>query len=159
MKLLSFSGDFGKLGHGNFSKQKSPRLVEGALKGNMVIGISAGYSHSACVTIDHELYTWGSGDSGRLGEWISTTIVHFSCLTKLHLQVLSNFLNLCFINIIQSHFTFKFKIWLGSVFAKTSFLFSSFFKRKSSFFVLGTFQLLYNSITVYLVNFTCTWNF
>ncbi|XP_025019967.1 probable E3 ubiquitin-protein ligase HERC1 isoform X1 [Python bivittatus] len=60
-------GDYGKLGHGNSSTQKYPKLIQGPLQGKVVICVSAGYRHSAAVTEDGELYTWGEGDFGRLG--------------------------------------------------------------------------------------------
>ncbi|XP_028822113.1 probable E3 ubiquitin-protein ligase HERC1 [Denticeps clupeoides] len=60
-------GDYGKLGHGNSSTQKYPKLVQGPLQGKVVVCVSAGYRHSAAVCEDGELYTWGEGDFGRLG--------------------------------------------------------------------------------------------
>jgi alpha-tubulin suppressor-like RCC1 family protein len=60
-------GDYGKLGHGNCTTQKQPRLVAGALSGKVVKFVHAGYRHSAAVTEEGELYTWGEGDHGRLG--------------------------------------------------------------------------------------------
>jgi alpha-tubulin suppressor-like RCC1 family protein len=64
-------GDYGKLGHGNCTTQKQPRLVAGALSGKVVKFVHAGYRHSAAVTEEGELYTWGEGDHGRLGSVIS----------------------------------------------------------------------------------------
>ncbi|XP_076880016.1 putative E3 ubiquitin-protein ligase HERC1 isoform X2 [Brachyhypopomus gauderio] len=60
-------GDYGKLGHGNSSTQKYPKLIQGPLQGKVVVCVSAGYRHSAAVNEDGELYTWGEGDFGRLG--------------------------------------------------------------------------------------------
>ncbi|XP_033110692.1 probable E3 ubiquitin-protein ligase HERC1 [Anneissia japonica] len=60
-------GDYGKLGHGNTATQKYPKMIQGILTGKVVVGISAGYRHSACITHDGQLYTWGEGDYGRLG--------------------------------------------------------------------------------------------
>ena len=60
-------GDYGKLGHGNTSTQKLPKRVVGPLVDKLVVQISAGYRHSAAVTDDGFLYTWGEGDFGRLG--------------------------------------------------------------------------------------------
>lgn len=44
----------------------------------VVVCVSAGYRHSAAVTNDGELYTWGEGDFGRLGTWLS------SCIDTVH---------------------------------------------------------------------------
>lgn len=63
-------GDYGKLGHGNNTTQKVPRLIAGALSGKIIKCVSAGYRHSAAVTEDGELYTWGEADFGRLGKLI-----------------------------------------------------------------------------------------
>ncbi|XP_040012787.1 probable E3 ubiquitin-protein ligase HERC1 isoform X3 [Xiphias gladius] len=60
-------GEYGKLGHGNSATQKYPKIIQGPLLGKIVVCVSAGYRHSAAVTNDGELYTWGEGDFGRLG--------------------------------------------------------------------------------------------
>ncbi|XP_028274446.1 probable E3 ubiquitin-protein ligase HERC1 isoform X2 [Parambassis ranga] len=60
-------GEYGKLGHGNSATQKYPKIIQGPLLGKIVVCVSAGYRHSAVVTNDGELYTWGEGDFGRLG--------------------------------------------------------------------------------------------
>ena len=59
-------GDYGKLGHGNSSTQKYPRLIQ-SLGGKFIQHISAGYRHSAAVTQDGDVFTWGEGDYGKLG--------------------------------------------------------------------------------------------
>ena len=38
-----------------------------ALRGHIVVQAEAGCEHSVALTSDGELYTWGHGDSGRLG--------------------------------------------------------------------------------------------
>lgn len=53
-----------------------------ALKGpcaavQVVVCVSAGYRHSAAVSEDGELYTWGEGDFGRLGK--APPLVLVSC--------------------------------------------------------------------------------
>lgn len=43
-----------------------PRLIE-ALKSKRVRDIACGSSHSAAITSNGDLYTWGLGEYGRLG--------------------------------------------------------------------------------------------
>ena len=58
-------GESGRLGHGNESGQLVPKRVE-ALQ-DRVCGVAAGMSHSLVVTSSGAVYSWGDGDSGRLG--------------------------------------------------------------------------------------------
>lgn len=66
-KVLSWgSGQNGKLGHGNEDNITVPCYIS-ALDKYRVIMLSAGCEHSAAITEDGELFTWGQGEGGRLG--------------------------------------------------------------------------------------------
>ena len=56
----------GQLGLGDFRKQHTPRRVM-ELQGKMVLQISCGAYHTACILDDETVYTWGAGAVGRLG--------------------------------------------------------------------------------------------
>jgi alpha-tubulin suppressor-like RCC1 family protein len=60
------SGIQGKLGHGNEAEQNLPKEIVG-ISQHTPIYISAGESHSACVTASGKLFTWGDGQYGKLG--------------------------------------------------------------------------------------------
>ncbi|XP_035829751.1 probable E3 ubiquitin-protein ligase HERC1 isoform X3 [Aplysia californica] len=66
-------GDYGKLGLGGNHTQKFPKIIQGPLAQKVVKCMSAGYRHSAAVTVDGELYTWGEGDYMRLGHGDKTS--------------------------------------------------------------------------------------
>ncbi|XP_050295909.1 probable E3 ubiquitin-protein ligase HERC1 isoform X2 [Anthonomus grandis grandis] len=66
-------GDYGKLGHGTCATHKTPRRIGGPFIIEKVIYIHAGYRHSAAITDDGRLWTWGEGDHGRLGHGDYTT--------------------------------------------------------------------------------------
>jgi alpha-tubulin suppressor-like RCC1 family protein len=66
-ELYTFGfGGSGRLGHGGNENEDVPRLVE-ALAGKHVVGAAAGVAHTVVLTDAGELYTFGYGDSGRLG--------------------------------------------------------------------------------------------
>ena len=60
------SGSSGCLGHGNLEDVKQLKIVE-ALIGCEVMSVECGSNHVIALTTDQELFSWGVGDSGRLG--------------------------------------------------------------------------------------------
>ena len=65
-------GEDGKLGHNNRLSLDKPRLIE-SLKSKRIRDIACGSSHSAAITSNGELYTWGLGEYGRLGHGDNVT--------------------------------------------------------------------------------------
>jgi len=59
-------GEYGQLGHGDRSSVMLPKLVE-CLLPHKVRQLSLGTSHSAAITDDGFVFTWGYGGDGRLG--------------------------------------------------------------------------------------------
>lgn len=72
-QVLSFgTAMYGQLGHGyssgkTLSDEIRPRYIE-TLKQYRITCISAGELHSACVTEDGDVYSWGDGFCGQLGQ-------------------------------------------------------------------------------------------
>jgi alpha-tubulin suppressor-like RCC1 family protein len=62
------SGPQGKLGLGSAEPQPRPVRLRGpAFAGAPVVAVAAGANHSAAVTVDGALWTWGEGAHGQLG--------------------------------------------------------------------------------------------
>ena len=59
-------GDDGQLSHGDRQEQWQPKKVE-AFAGQRAVAVSAGEYHSLALTADGAVWSWGCGDSGRLG--------------------------------------------------------------------------------------------
>jgi RCC1 and BTB domain-containing protein len=60
------SGEYGRLGHGDETRQASPKLVE-ALQGKACTFVGAGGFHTAVIIEGGNLMTWGGGYFGQLG--------------------------------------------------------------------------------------------
>ena len=64
-------GELGKLGHGTTDRVRRPKLISSVkVKGRSIRDwhqVSAGFRHSAILTNDGKLWTFGCGDNGRLG--------------------------------------------------------------------------------------------
>ncbi|CAK0863214.1 unnamed protein product [Prorocentrum cordatum] len=60
------AGFSGLLGHGGLEDCAQPRLLE-PLAHKRAVAVAAGARHSAAVTSDGQVYTWGAADLGQLG--------------------------------------------------------------------------------------------
>ena len=66
-ELYTFgSGDFGKLGHGDFTSCSYPKLVE-SLSTHDITDVGVGDHHTIALTAKGLLYTWGCGSFGQTG--------------------------------------------------------------------------------------------
>jgi alpha-tubulin suppressor-like RCC1 family protein len=71
-RVLSFgTGQYGALGHGYSGGKQLPDILRPhyieALAGTRIVCVSAGEIHSAAVSLDGDVYTWGDGFCGQLG--------------------------------------------------------------------------------------------
>jgi RCC1 and BTB domain-containing protein len=67
-RVYSFgNGEYGQLGHCNFDNKFTPTLVEVPLERKHVVQVACGWNYSMVLTSEGLLYSWGSGEDGRLG--------------------------------------------------------------------------------------------
>lgn len=82
-KIFSWGeGEDGKLGHGNRLTLEKPKMIE-TLKTKRIRDIACGSAHSAAITSQGELYTWGLGEYGRLGHGDNNTLLKPKMIQKL----------------------------------------------------------------------------
>ena len=58
------AGSFGELGHGDLADSPAPRRM-GGLGAGRIVDCSCGFYHSACVSDDGRVWTWGWGKDGQ----------------------------------------------------------------------------------------------
>ena len=68
-------GRFGKLGLGDTNPRHQPTLNEnGLLKGCVIVQVSCGKAHTACINADGALFTWGEGGGTQFHKLGTTEI-------------------------------------------------------------------------------------
>lgn len=65
--LMWGKGLYGALGHGDELNQNAPTLVM-ALHQERIISVSLGQHHTCAITDRGDVYTWGKGEQGQLGQ-------------------------------------------------------------------------------------------
>ncbi|CAN6478435.1 unnamed protein product [Victoria cruziana] len=85
--------DFGQLGNTRITDH-TPEPCEVVGFGEKVVKISAGYRHSAAITVDGALYMWGDNSSGQLGlgkkaEKIVTSPCIVDSLSGFHIEMVA----------------------------------------------------------------------
>jgi alpha-tubulin suppressor-like RCC1 family protein len=80
--------DHGQLGHGDYAKQHTPRVIE-VLQGVSVSAVAAGHVHSLVVSERGEVYTFGNGAAGQLGHGDYSTHLSPRLVTALQCNTIS----------------------------------------------------------------------
>lgn len=57
-------GSSGQLGHGDEDDQTKPKLIIAELRNTRIVKISCGARHSAAISDNGILFTWGSNEDG-----------------------------------------------------------------------------------------------
>ena len=74
LRLFSWGcGQHGRLGHGKDEDKLEPTEIS-RFQTVKIVAFSCGESHSAAVTKNLKLYTWGNGVYGRLGNGFDTNL-------------------------------------------------------------------------------------
>ncbi|KAG6544026.1 hypothetical protein Mapa_014549 [Marchantia paleacea] len=79
-------GGFGALGHGSKDDINSPKLVE-TLWGLGIVQVACGENHSAALSADGQVFTWGRGKYGQLGHGTVESEFHPVAVTALSDQM------------------------------------------------------------------------
>ena len=65
------AGELGELGHGRSEVLHTPRKIE-ALSGTCIWAVAAGHAHCLAICEAGRAYSWGDGDTGKLGHGCET---------------------------------------------------------------------------------------
>eukprot|EP00944_MAST-04C_sp_MAST-4C-sp1_P014331 g14331.t1 len=102
-------GNYGNLGHGSTKSLLKPKLVE-ALRESAIVFCAGGSKHSIALSHSGELFTWGHGEKGRLGNGQRsgsliplTQHYHYPLLDKeMRIEHLANFATEIFVTISRA---------------------------------------------------------
>ncbi|GAA4426893.1 hypothetical protein GCM10023188_09430 [Pontibacter saemangeumensis] len=81
------NGEYGQLGNSASTDETKPVMVRGALEGIKVEKIAAGAYHSMALDEEGNVYTWGYGRDGQLGDGVAYTVTPYGL--KLPVKVLT----------------------------------------------------------------------
>jgi RCC1 and BTB domain-containing protein len=91
---------YGKLGHGDESGCSLPRKVEIGLTNIHVVNVACGSRHTACLSNEGKLYSWGDKENGVAGHGdIEGEILLHACICKLLLLI--SYLSTSIVSIVQ----------------------------------------------------------
>ncbi len=74
---MGSNNKYGQLGQGNTNMLLSPKIIPFFQKNKIkIIQISCGYSHTLALNSNYEIFSWGLGSEGQLGQNFGTELIH-----------------------------------------------------------------------------------